>query len=99
MFLKCTAICTKVTKKSKSAAFEDLKPGDKMLFTIPIKAVGSTGYSNYTHAAYITCTNAQTLEESKLSFNQIERTLKNFEFEQLFHGFTGFLIKECNDIC
>ena len=36
-----------------------------------------------TYAAYICCENQRTGEKSNLSFNQIQRTLNNFEFEEL----------------
>lgn len=79
MTLKTTAICTKIHKKSQSPAFKDLQVGDKIEFSIEVKAVGRNRGS---YAAYINCLNLKTHSGSKLSFNQIGRTLDCFEFEE-----------------
>lgn len=79
MTLKTTAICKKIHKKSQSPAFKDLQVGDQVEFSIEIKAVGRNRGS---HAAYINCLNPKTKNESKLSFNQIGKTLDCFEFEE-----------------
>ena len=81
MTLKTIAKCTKIYKKSGSHAFKDIIVGDKILFTCEIEAVGRSRRSTY--AAYICCENQRTGEKSNLSFNQIPRTLNNFEFEEL----------------
>lgn len=80
MTLKTTATCTKIHKKSQSPAFKDLEVGDQIEFSIEIKAVGRNRGS---YAAYINCINLKTHSESKLSFNQIGRTLDCFEFEEI----------------
>ena len=79
MTLKIIAICKKIHKKSKSPDFKDLQVGDQVEFSIEIKAVGRNRGS---HAAYINCLNSKTQNESKLSFNQIGKTLDCFEFEE-----------------
>ena len=76
MILKCKATCTKVHKRSQSPAFKDLKYGDMIEFSIEIKRTGR-------FVAYIRCFNPQTKAESKLSFNQIVKTLECFEFEEV----------------
>lgn len=80
MTLKTIAICKKKHKKSQSPAFKDLEVGDQIEFSIEIKAVGRNRGS---HAAYINCLNPKTRNESKLSFNQIGKTLDCFEFEEI----------------
>ena len=80
MTLKTTGTCTKIHKKSQSPAFKDLQIGDQIEFSIEIKAVGRNRGS---HAAYILCLNPKTQNESKLSFNQIGKTLDCFEFEEI----------------
>lgn len=80
MTLKTTAICIKINKKSQSPAFKNLQVGDHIEFSIEIKAVGRKRGS---HAAYIKCFNTKTRNKSKLSFNQIGRTLDCFEFEEI----------------
>lgn len=79
MTLKTIAKCTKIHKKSQSPAFKDLEIGDQIEFSIEIKAVG---WNRGSHAAYIKCLNPKTQNESKLSFNQIGKTLDCFEFEE-----------------
>lgn len=79
MTLKTIATCKAIHKKSQSPAFKDLEIGDQIEFSIEIKAVGRNRGS---HAAYINCFNPKTHSESKLSFNQIGRTLDCFEFEE-----------------
>jgi len=80
MTLKCKAKCTEIHKKSQSPAFKDLLVGDSVEFSVEIKAVGRNRGS---YAAYIRCFNPKTNQESKLSFNQIGRTLECFEFEEV----------------
>ena len=80
MTLKTTGTCTKIHKKSHSPAIKDLQIGDQIEFSIEIKAVGRNRGS---HAAYIICLNPKTQNESKLSFNQIGKTLDCFEFEEI----------------
>ena len=79
MTLKCKAKCTEIHKKSQSPAFKDLSVGDSVEFSVEIKAVGGNRGS---YAVYIRCFNPKTNQESKLSFNQIGRTLECFEFEE-----------------
>ena len=80
MLLKCKATCTEVHKKSQSPAFKDLRYGDIIEFSVEIKAAGR---NKGTYATYIRCFNPQTKAESKLSFNQIVKTLECFEFEEI----------------
>lgn len=80
MTLICKAKCTKIIKKSQSSAFKDLEVGDIINFSKEIESSGRNG--NNTYASYIECYNPKTKGFSLLSFNQIERVLKNFEFEQ-----------------
>lgn len=80
MKLKCNAICTKVLKKSSSPAFKNLQVGNKIYFSTEIKHGGMIGRGSY--ATYIECFNPQTKQISRLSFNQIDKTLNNFEFEE-----------------
>ena len=80
MTLKTIAKCIKIYKKSNSPAFRNMEVGDKILFSCDIKP---SGRSKITYATYICCKNERTGEESNLSFNQIDRVLKNFEFEEL----------------
>lgn len=79
MTLKTIAICKAIHKKSQSPAFKDLQVGDLIEFSIEIKAFGRNRGS---HAAYINCFNPKTNKESKLSFNQIGKTLDCFEFDE-----------------
>lgn len=88
MTLKTTAICKKINKKSQSPAFKDLEVGDHIEFSIEIKAVG---WNRGSHAAYIICYNPKTCNESKLSFNQIGRTLDCFEFEEINQDYEKIL--------
>ena len=86
MELKCTAIITSINNKSSTAAFKNAAVDDKIIFTCPMTKAGnrldSGGYGT-TYAKYIHITNQRTGGESDLTFNQIERTLQNFEFEEI----------------
>lgn len=88
MTLKTIAICKKINKNSQSLAFKDLQVGDQIEFSIEIKAVGRNRGS---HAAYINCLNPKTRNESKLSFNQIGRTLDCFEFDEINQDYEKIL--------
>lgn len=79
MTLSCIGRCTKVNKISQSPAFKGLMVGDIIKFSTEIEAVGR---NKGTYATYIRCFNPTSNEVSELSFNQIERVLNNFEFEQ-----------------
>ena len=81
MTLKCKAKCIAIHKKSQSPAFKDLNVGDYIEFSIKITRVGTARSGS--HAAYIKCLNPITNKESKLSFNQIGKTLDCFEFEEI----------------
>lgn len=88
MTLKTIAICTKIHKKSQSPAFKDLQVGDSIEFSIEIKAVGRNRGS---HDAYINCLNPKTQKESKLSFNQIGKTLDCFELEEKHQNYEDII--------
>ena len=88
MTLKTTGTCTKIHKKSQSLAFKDLQVGDQIEFSIEIKAVGR---SRGSYAAYINCLNPKTKNESKLSFNQIGKTLDCFEFEERHQNYENII--------
>lgn len=80
--LKTTVTVTKINRKSSSPCFKDLKIGDVIKFSIPIKNVGRSGAYRGSLAAYILCHNCRTNVESKLSFNQIEKVLECCELEE-----------------
>lgn len=80
MTLTCKTICKKVIKKSQSSAFKNLEIGDIINFSVEIEPSGRS--SNGTYATYIECYNPKTDKISLLSFNQIGKVLKNFEFKQ-----------------
>lgn len=86
MNLKCISRISAIHGKSTTGAFKDAFVGDKIIFTCPMTRVGrrndSGGYST-TYAKYINIYNERTGGESNLTFNQIERVLKNFDFEEL----------------
>jgi hypothetical protein len=73
-----TITIIKINKKSKAKMFESLKVGDKIEFSVPVKAVGRNGG---TYATYIKVTNIKTGESTSGSFNQLPVILKAFEFE------------------
>ena len=83
--LKTTATVTKINRKSSSPCFKDLKVGDVIKFSIPIKNVGKREGGRGSHAAYILCHNCRTNDESELSFNQIKKVLECCELEELFN--------------
>ena len=86
MELKCIAKISAINNKSSTAAFKNAAVGDKIVFSCPMTKAGnrldSGGYGT-TYVKYIHIINERTGGESDLSFNQIERTLKNFEFEEI----------------
>jgi hypothetical protein len=72
-------IVTKINKKTKAKMFENLKVGDKVEFSVPIKHAGS---NHGTYATYIGIRNVETGEETSSSFNQLPTVLRAFEFEK-----------------
>ena len=85
MDLKCIAKISAIHGKSTTGAFKNAIVGDEIIFTCPMTKAGrredSGGYGT-TRAKYINISNARTGGKSELTFNQIERVLKNFEFEE-----------------
>ncbi|HEY5561962.1 MAG TPA: hypothetical protein VIK72_09465 [Clostridiaceae bacterium] len=69
---------TKINRKTKAKMFENLKVGDKIEFSVPIKHAGS---NRGTYATYIGVRNVETREETSISFNQLPTVLRAFEFE------------------
>lgn len=69
----------KINRKTKAKMFENLKVGDIVQFSVPIKQAGR-GRSG-TYATYIKALNIETGEETESSFNQIPIILDAFEFE------------------
>ena len=79
----CAAVCKDVLKKTKTFAFNSVKIGDKMEFSVKIAYAGTNGSSRGTMATYIKCFNPQTNETNELSFNQLGNVLNCFEFEEI----------------
>ncbi len=86
----------RVNKPSQSPAFQNLECGDIIDFSVKVERVGR---NKGTYATYITCFNSKTNQISKLSFNQIGRTLECFEFEEIDKERHGVWIEKKNGIC
>lgn len=69
---------SKINKKTKAKMFENLKVGDQIQFSVPIKEAGR---NKGTYATYIKATNLGTGETAYNSFNQLPTLLDIFEFE------------------
>lgn len=72
---------TKINRKTKAKMFKNLKVGDTIEFSVPIKQAGK-GVSG-TYATYIRAVNINTGEETNSSFNQIPIILEAFEFKPI----------------
>ena len=88
MNLKCISRISAIHGKSTTGAFKDAFVGDKIIFTCPMTKAGRRPGvygegSGGTYAKYINIHNERTGNESNLTFNQIERVIKNFDFEEL----------------
>ena len=70
-------IVSKVLKKTRAELFKDLKEGDRIILSIPVKYAG---YNRGVHASYIEVENLSTGKTTYKSFNQLPRLLKCFEF-------------------
>lgn len=70
-------IVVQITGKTKAKMFGNLKVGDKVQFSIPIKFAGSN--RGRTYASYVKCINLSTDEYTEMSFNQLPNILENFE--------------------
>ena len=82
MRLKCRAKCMAIKKPTKTNMFLNICFGDILEFSVKLGRVGSSRGMSY--AVCITCQNQRTGEVNKnLSFNQIDRVLDNFEFEEI----------------
>jgi len=78
IILKSTVLeVKKVLNKTKAEMFKDLKVGDRIELSIPVKYAGSNGGS---YASYIKAENITTRDANYSSFNQMPSKLLNFEF-------------------
>jgi hypothetical protein len=68
---------TKINRKTKAKMFENLKVGDKIQFSVPLKYAG---HNRGTYATYIEVMNMETGETTHSSFNQLPKILEAFEF-------------------
>lgn len=73
-----TLVVTKINRKTKAKMFENLKVGDKIKFSVPIKYAGRNHGS---YATYILIKNIETGETTHSSFNQLPSILDAFELE------------------
>lgn len=80
MVMSCVAECVAINKKTKARVFANIKVGSLVKFSVPIEAVGYN--RGRTYAVAIECMNVATGECTTFTFNEIERVLKCFEFEQ-----------------
>lgn len=69
----------KINRKTQAKMFKDLKVGDKVEFSVPIKQAGS---NRGTYATYIIAENISSGARTNSSFNQMPRILDAFEFEE-----------------
>lgn len=69
---------TKINRKTKAKMFENLKVGDKIRFSVPLKYAGR---NRGTYATYIEIMNMKTYEKTHSSFNQLPIILDAFELE------------------
>lgn len=67
-----------ITKKTKAKMFKDLKAGNKIQLSIPVKYAGS---NRGTYASYITIKNLDSGDVAYKSFNEITPILDNFKFK------------------
>lgn len=71
-------VVTKINRKTKAKMFQNLKVGDYVQFSAPIKEAGR---NRGTYATYIKCENINTKEVTHSSFNQLPSILDAFEFD------------------
>lgn len=69
---------TEIKKKTSAKMFKDLKIGDRILLTIPVKYAGM---NRGTYASYIRIENLSNGDYTHKSFNQITSLLSLFEFK------------------
>ncbi len=84
MEMKCRAKVKVIKKSTKAEMFKNLQVGDIVKFSAHIGAVGSSRGRSY--AVGITCKNERTEEYCCKSFNEIERFIGLFDFEEIKEG-------------
>ena len=72
-------IVTNILKKTKAKMFANIKIGDILEISIPMKYAGRNGKIGY--ASYLTIENKTSGEIAHKSFNQLPMLLENFEFD------------------
>lgn len=72
----------KILKPSNSPAFKKAEVGDVIYFSAELTPSGRS-HEHGIIAKRINCLNTRTWEESNLTFNQIGRTLNQFEWKEL----------------
>lgn len=84
MEMKCRVKVKAIKKSTKAEMFKNLQVGDIVKFSVRIGAVGSN--RGRTYAACITCRNERTEEYCNKSFNEIEKFIGLFDFEEIKEG-------------
>jgi len=73
-------VVAKILRKTKARLFKDLKIGDKITFSVPIKHAGSNRGTTY--STYIETKNVATGEVVLNSFNQLPPLLETLILEE-----------------
>jgi ribosomal protein L19 len=69
----------KINRRSQAKMFKDLKVGDQIEFSVPLKSAGRGSRGSY--ATYIIVKNINTGDTTSSSFNQLPNILKAFKFK------------------
>ena len=67
-----------IHKKTTAYFFKDLKIGDQIVFSIPLKGSGINSRGGI-YASYLTVENLTAKDARTISFNQLSHILGNFE--------------------
>lgn len=67
-----------VKKRTQAKLFKNLKVGDVIEFSVPLKRAGCS--DGRTYASYVVIENLKSSERISKSFNQIARCLECFKF-------------------
>ena len=93
---------TSIQRKTKAQMFENLKVGDRILFSVSIIR---SRKNLSTYATYITVKNLETGETTKSSFNQLPKILESFTFTEKKNWYKcdycehQYLVYGCESAC
>ena len=81
MLVSQVFVITKILKKTKTRLIKDLKIGERIMFSMPMKGLGRGRSGIY--ASHVTVTNLDTDDKTRFTLNEMDRIFTLIELEKI----------------